>query len=187
MIDDFILAAGVSRGTFYNYFRTISELLEATIAWMADDLTRAGETQVASIEDVVLRLATAMRLHLRWASLNRKWCAFMARIPNAATVGAVAQHHLVRDLIQGRKSAAFDFPSIDAALDLAVGVAHDGYFAAGGESGGAHCWSTRAKWGTDTPSATSSKTTSAGRPIRSVAGSAPISCITRQSPSCSAS
>jgi len=26
-----------------------------------------------------------------------------------ATVGAVAQHHLVRDLIQGRKSAAFDF------------------------------------------------------------------------------
>lgn len=121
VIDDFIIAAGVSRGTFYNYFRTISELLEATIAWMADDLTHAGEPQVASIDDVVLRLATAMRLHLRWASLNRKWCAFMARIPNAATVGAVAQHHLVRDLIQGRKSAAFDFPSIDAALDLAVG------------------------------------------------------------------
>jgi len=75
---------------------------------------------VASIDDVVLRLATAMRLHLRWASLNRKWCAFMARIPNAAAVGAVAQHHLVRDLIQGRKSAAFEFPSVDAALDLAV-------------------------------------------------------------------
>ena len=121
VIDDFIIAAGISRGTFYNYFRTISELLEATIAWMADDLTHAGEPQVASIDDVVLRLATAMRLHLRWASLNRKWCAFMARIPNAATVGAVAQHHLVRDLIQGRKSAAFDFPSVDAALDLAVG------------------------------------------------------------------
>jgi AcrR family transcriptional regulator len=121
VIDDFVLAAGVSRGTFYNYFRTISELLEATVAWMADDLTHAGEPQVASIDDVVLRLATAMRLHLRWASLNRKWCAFMARIPNAATVGAVAQHHLVRDLIQGRKSAAFEFPSVEAALDLAVG------------------------------------------------------------------
>jgi AcrR family transcriptional regulator len=104
VINDFVLAAGVSRGTFYNYFRTISELLEATIAWMADDLTHAGEPQVASIDDVVLRLATAM-----------------TRIPNAATVGAVARHHLVRDLIQGRKSAAFEFPSVDAALDLAVG------------------------------------------------------------------
>lgn len=121
VIDDFIIAAGVSRGTFYNYFRTISKLLEATIAWMADDLTHAGEAHVTAIDDVVLRVATAMRLHLRWASLNRKWCAFMARIPNAATVGAVAQHHLVRDLIEGRNSAAFEFPSVDAALDLAMG------------------------------------------------------------------
>jgi AcrR family transcriptional regulator len=82
-IDDFIRAAGVSRGTFYNYFRTTGELLEATISSLKDDAIRAVDPQISRIDDVVLRLATAIRLHLRWAASDPDRCAFIAKIPQS--------------------------------------------------------------------------------------------------------
>ena len=38
VIDDFILAAGISRGTFYNHFRTVPELLQATSELLTEEL-----------------------------------------------------------------------------------------------------------------------------------------------------
>ena len=81
VIDDFIRAADVSRGTFYNYFRTTAELLEATVAWLADDVIRSIDPEVAAIRDPALRLATAVRMYLRWAAADPEWCRFMAKIP----------------------------------------------------------------------------------------------------------
>lgn len=38
VIDDVIAEAGVSRGTFYNYFRTNTELMAAVGETLADEL-----------------------------------------------------------------------------------------------------------------------------------------------------
>jgi AcrR family transcriptional regulator len=38
VIDDFVRAAGISRGTFYNYFQTTRELLEATMITLSDEV-----------------------------------------------------------------------------------------------------------------------------------------------------
>src|SRR5215472_11412241 len=49
VIDDFIRAAGVARGTFYNYYKSVGELLEATRKWLEDDFIESIEAEVASL------------------------------------------------------------------------------------------------------------------------------------------
>lgn len=119
VIDDFIRAADVSRGTFYNHFRTTAELLDATIAWLADDVVRSLDPEVAAIQDDALRLGSAMRMYLRWAASDRQWCAFVAKIPQ---LGVIAERRVTRDLRRGLRSGAFKYSSIDAAHDLIVGA-----------------------------------------------------------------
>jgi AcrR family transcriptional regulator len=119
VIDDFIRAAGVSRGTFYNYFRTTASLLEATIAWLADDVVRSIDPEVARIQEPALRMATAIRMYLRWASLDAEWCAFMAKIPQ---IGLIADRRSKRDLRQGSETGVFRYASAAAAHDLIVGA-----------------------------------------------------------------
>ena len=119
LIDDFIRAAGVSRGTFYNYFRTTAELLEATITSLKDESISAIDPQVSRIEDVVLRLAAAMRLHLKWAASDPNRCAFIAKMPVA---GPLAEQRILRDLKEGLRLQVFRSSDLLAAFDLVVGL-----------------------------------------------------------------
>ncbi|MFD2272333.1 TetR/AcrR family transcriptional regulator [Undibacterium arcticum] len=49
VIDDFIAAAGVARGTFYNYFNTTSELLAAVTGEMSDEVLSIIDPEVFEI------------------------------------------------------------------------------------------------------------------------------------------
>src|SRR5260370_17340643 len=49
-IDDFIKAAGIARGTFYNYFKSTRGLLNATWTCLTDDLFRAFENEFSSVQ-----------------------------------------------------------------------------------------------------------------------------------------
>ena len=119
VIDDFIRAAAVSRGTFYNYFKTTEELLEATVSWLADDLIRSIDPEVITIKEPALRLATAIRMYLRWAASEAQWCAFMAKIPR---IGMIAERRIKRDLRQGLRTGVFRYKALSAAEDLVVGA-----------------------------------------------------------------
>ena len=119
VIDDFVRAAGISRGTFYNYFDTTQALLRATIEWLEDDVFGSLEPEAAAIPDVALRLATATRMYLHWAAAHRRWCAFVTHVPQ---IGSLARRRLLRDLRTGAKSGVFHFPHVQAAHDLAAGI-----------------------------------------------------------------
>lgn len=121
VIDDFIRAAGVSRGTFYNHFGTTGELLDATVAWMADEITHAIDPLIKGIEDDAMRLGTAIRIYLSWAATDRKWCAFMARIPH---IGRFAERRVRRDVLHGLREGVFDVSHYDVAYDLILGTSH---------------------------------------------------------------
>ncbi len=121
VIDDFIRAAGVSRGTFYNHFSTTAELLDATVDWMADDITQSIDPFVKDIKDDAARLATAMRLYLRWAASDPKWCAFMAKIPH---IGPFAERQVRRDIQGGVRSGVLNVPHYEAAHDLILGTSY---------------------------------------------------------------
>ena len=70
VIDDFIKAAGVARGTFYNYFRSTDELLAATQTWLSDDLIKSIEDALVGITDPITRFGMGIRLWMKRAVLK---------------------------------------------------------------------------------------------------------------------
>src|ERR1700722_9654250 len=68
VIDDFIAAAGVARGTFYNYFRTTGELLAAVAGDTSDEVLAVIDPLVLSVEDPAQRVVVGSRLYMGMAA-----------------------------------------------------------------------------------------------------------------------
>jgi AcrR family transcriptional regulator len=119
VIEDFIQAAGVARGTFYNHFKTTEELLTATSRWLEDTLIDSIESVIGEFEDPVLRAATGMR---HWLHLSRRDPLFCAFVVRSRFRGAAVERQLARDLGAGLRSGRLKAPSIELARDLVVGA-----------------------------------------------------------------
>lgn len=122
VIDDFIKAAGVARGTFYNYYDSVEALLAATTAWLEEDLMLSIERELDGIDDPVDRLTLGVRLWLRKAEIDPMWCAFVAK---AVARGDAVEETLRRDLRNGARAGGFVIDSVQAARDLVVGTLHE--------------------------------------------------------------
>jgi AcrR family transcriptional regulator len=119
VIEDFIRAAGISRGTFYNYFRSVDEVFEAASRWLEDDLIVSIEAELAALSDPVDRLVTGIRLWMKKAESDREWCAFVA---GSGARGEKVEQSLTGDLHGSRDAGALEFPSVAVARDLVVGT-----------------------------------------------------------------
>jgi AcrR family transcriptional regulator len=90
-VEDFVAAAGVSRGTFYNYFPAIEDLLEALNAHLAEGLDRRLAIVTEGERDPAMVLALIVHEGFRLTMLNplRGWVALRIEgtsIPRAALV-----------------------------------------------------------------------------------------------------
>jgi AcrR family transcriptional regulator len=92
VVDDFVRAAGISRGSFYNHHQSVPELLEATSVWNTEGAVREIERALEGIRSPAMRLGTGLRLFLLRAESDPVWCRFVARSgswdrsrPHAAT------------------------------------------------------------------------------------------------------
>ena len=119
VIEDFIQAAGVARGTFYNHFKTTEELLTATSGWLEDALIETIESVIGEFDDPVRRVATGMRLWLHLSRQDPVFCAFVVR---SRFRGAAVEQALALDLGAGLRSGRLAVSSIDLARDLVVGT-----------------------------------------------------------------
>lgn len=119
VIDDFIRGAGVARGTFYNYFRSTDEVLEAAAQWLEDDLIVSIDEVLAPIDDPVERMTLGMRLWLRKARGDRAWCAFVARFRYH---GSLVEQVLARDIGGALGEGRIAVASAPVARDLIVGT-----------------------------------------------------------------
>jgi AcrR family transcriptional regulator len=119
VIDDFIRAAGVARGTFYNYFTRTEQLLLAVSQSLEDDLILSIEAEMDGLTDPVARLATGIRLWLAWARADPVWCAFIVK---SRFRGPLVERQLAADLTHARKAGALHFDHVDVARDLVVGT-----------------------------------------------------------------
>ena len=122
VIDDVITAAGVSRGTFYNYFRTNGELLIAANEELGNELVRHIEERVASLSTPAARLATGIRLYFDVARRFPLLAHFLARVgPQAAGPSNLLYTYLPVHLAEGIKRGEFVGMAMLAALDIIVG------------------------------------------------------------------
>ncbi|HJV84562.1 MAG TPA: TetR/AcrR family transcriptional regulator [Noviherbaspirillum sp.] len=123
VIDDFIKAAGIARGTFYNHFKSVSELLEATSTWLTDDLVESIEPEINPIEDPVLRHATGLRLWMKKAETDAAWCGFVATFWFR---GGFGRKEPLNDIKAGIKSGDFTCTDSNVAFDMVMGTIRQG-------------------------------------------------------------
>ena len=115
-IDDFVAAAGISRGTFYNHFQGVEELLTATSKWTTRELIETIESALEDVEGPALRFGVGLRLFFSKAQADPVWCRFVARVWQLGGVELPA-----RDLELALRLGLFRAPSGAAARDLLFG------------------------------------------------------------------
>jgi AcrR family transcriptional regulator len=121
-IEEFVAAAGVSRGTFYNYFPTTAALLHALNTRVAEDLDRTLDVLTAHIDDCATRLAAT--LHTVVASCMadpvRGWVAMQiaaSRVPRQHTF----EDRFAATFREGVASGRFRDLDMTAAYTIAFG------------------------------------------------------------------
>ncbi len=122
MIDDFIAAAGVARGTFYNYFRTTGELLAAVAGETSDEVLAVIDPLVQQVDDPAHRVVVGSRLYMRMAARYPLWGAFITRVgTRRGSRGRLLDEYLSRDLETAIESGRFSVQHLTVARDLALG------------------------------------------------------------------
>lgn len=125
IIDDVIREAEVSRGTFYNYFNSLDEVLVA----IGQELNNQMTTDILPVYDVLTnprhRAAVAFRLFLVRARLDPQWAGFVTRV-DAWLHTSLVSEYMSRDLENGRAQGDFVFDRIDAATDFLMGASAHG-------------------------------------------------------------
>jgi AcrR family transcriptional regulator len=119
VVNDFIQAAGIARGTFYNYFQTTRELLDAVLAALSDDLIAAIVPVVATMPNPIIRLATAARIFYRKATADPLLGRFLSSVSG---VGTLANERVHADLGEALKAGLIGVPDLDLAHAVATGI-----------------------------------------------------------------
>lgn len=119
VIEDFIAAAGVARGTFYNYFSSTQELLDAVTAELSDSIIAEIDRVVQQIDDPMQRLAAGCLLYMHLGVDLPSWGAFMMRTGfRGRAIGKLADVYMPRDLEAACRAGELSYPSLRAARDL---------------------------------------------------------------------
>lgn len=124
VIDDVIAAAGVSRGTFYNYFRTNAELLAAANEELGNEIVHLIETHVHAIPSPAARLLTGLRLYLDVARRFPLFARFVARVGEAQALSPdnLIYKYLPIHLAEGIKARELTDAPVLVMVDLIVGA-----------------------------------------------------------------
>ena len=122
-IDDFVREANVSRGTFYNYFTTREELLEALWATYGHDPFHKIQQNCQSIRGPAERLSAFTRhiLHAAERDSAMGWI-IMTMSSQRATLNDELATYPGPDLKAGRALGVFHFDDLTCAIDVVVGA-----------------------------------------------------------------
>jgi AcrR family transcriptional regulator len=122
VIDDFITAAGIARGTFYSHFKSTEELLVAASNATEDALMAVVWPRVMQETVPEFRLAVGVRLWLQRAQVDPVLCAFVVR--NRIRTPFV-EKELSRDIGGGIRSGSLRVATVEAGRDLLVGAVRE--------------------------------------------------------------
>lgn len=122
-IDDFIKEAGVSRGTFYNYYSTRNELLDDLWSRIGHDPFLHIRKACEKIADPAERLTAFARLVLHYAKTNPVWGWLVYSLSSDAdSVNEDLISYPRPDLELGHQSGRFQFEHLLGARDMTVGM-----------------------------------------------------------------
>lgn len=121
-IDDVVVGAEVSRGSFYKYFPSTDALLQEVGRQIATELIRMAEPLVQGFDDPAERVAAGIRLVARTAIDQPVMAAFLVRLgwPDVRSEDMLLQF-VRRDLSAGIRAKRFARMPITLALNIVAG------------------------------------------------------------------
>jgi AcrR family transcriptional regulator len=119
-VSDVVAEAGVSNGTFYNYFANLETLIEAVTEHSALSLAAAAAAE--PIEDPARRFAVATTRVLLHARADEAWARVLLRLVGRPGPGVDLARYLREDLAEGFAQGRFDAGPDDATLDQVTGL-----------------------------------------------------------------
>jgi AcrR family transcriptional regulator len=129
VIQDVVVAAEVSQGSFYNYFRTNEDLLAAVSNELSDEMVALIEAVAGEIAEPPLKVASAIRCYLHLVRSHRLLARFLAgaglRLAGAgheARQRSAAYDFLPADIEAGQKSGDFVAVPVEIAVDVVKGA-----------------------------------------------------------------
>jgi AcrR family transcriptional regulator len=121
-IDDVIAAAGVARGTFYNYYSTLEALFEDVWAHVGRKPFQEIQLSTQHIADPAARLAAGAQLVLERAAQDHTWGWVVFAFSAAGAVPEDLLSYPKPDLVAGHRSGRLKFSDLDSASDLIIGA-----------------------------------------------------------------
>jgi len=123
-IAEIAAAADVAAGTFYNYFRTRVEILDAVATSFVEEFRAVMTAIQKRVDDPAERIAVAIRLFLERVKEDRLWGWFMARYAPSLPVLRDQTRTIIREQIvaDGLRRRRFHLPSTRAVGDLIAGT-----------------------------------------------------------------
>ncbi|RRS02352.1 TetR/AcrR family transcriptional regulator [Aquabacterium soli] len=123
VIEDLIEQAQVSRGTFYNYFRTTEEAMAAVLQAVVNELLSLVDMVIANRPDPAERLACGVRMVLHTARQFPHAGRFIARLGVTRSLDLLpALDNPLRDLVEGIETGRFNVADPMLGLDLVAGT-----------------------------------------------------------------
>jgi TetR/AcrR family transcriptional regulator, ethionamide resistance regulator len=122
-IDDVIGHAGVSRGTFYKYFDTPTDLVIAVAKEVSNEMLRALDPLVLTFDNPAERLSAGIRLVLRFVRRYPVLGSFIVRLgwPHLNQSEHLFYTYAVRDIKLGMRLGSFERMHLDVAINIMAG------------------------------------------------------------------
>lgn len=120
-IEDFVVAAGVARGTFYNYYETVDALLNDLWEYVGFDPFNAIRSSCAPIKCSAERFISTARMIVRAAEQDKIWgwiILYLSAGDKEVNADLLAYPRL--DLEKGVEQGAFDIDDMEVAVEIAV-------------------------------------------------------------------
>jgi len=117
--------AGVSRGTFYNYFETKEDLLKAVADELVDQLNDQINGDTKDIEGAPERMAWTFGRFLQRTKDDPVWARVLLSIAaknSPLPLGETTQANMARDLQHGRDQGQFTLEVDEVAINIMVGT-----------------------------------------------------------------
>lgn len=123
VIDDVIVKAGVSRGTFYNYFRANSDVVTTLGEILSNEIVSQIEKTVGELPDPVEVLATGLRMFLQTTKDYPHYASFIWKAGfNAQTAQYLIYDYLPRHIKKSVAQGSFRVKDEQIAFEIIVGI-----------------------------------------------------------------
>jgi AcrR family transcriptional regulator len=122
-IEQICAAAGVSRGTFYNYFSSMEELFQLLAVELSHDFNASVIATLSTIESSAERTNAAVQHYLKRARRDPAWGWAMVHLSAAGPFFGAETFEACHSTIErGIKSGEFHIPHAQYGRDLLLGT-----------------------------------------------------------------